>query len=72
MDMEEDVHEGSDLLHINFVDCSWDPLGSNDIDDDEGWYLGRLYKNGQVYNDMEFGQIRLKSWMFFVDKDRRT
>ncbi|XP_021717066.1 uncharacterized protein LOC110684924 isoform X2 [Chenopodium quinoa] len=31
--------------------------------------MSRLYRNGEVFEEAEFGKIRLKQWQLFVDKD---
>ena len=38
-----------------------------DNEDDDQYYQ-KLYKNGEVYEDKEFGKIKLKPWMIFLDR----
>nr|XP_017257309.1 PREDICTED: uncharacterized protein LOC108226826 [Daucus carota subsp. sativus] len=42
-----------------------DFVDEQDADD----YYQKLYKNGELYTDEEFGKIKLKPWMIFLDKD---
>ncbi|KAL2925512.1 Deoxyuridine 5'-triphosphate nucleotidohydrolase [Bienertia sinuspersici] len=44
-----------------------DDFWQEDVDNDES-YLKRLYKNGEFYEDAEWGKIVLKPWMLFSDK----
>lgn len=37
-------------------------------DEDDNEYSQRLYKNGELYEEKEFGKIVLKPWMIFLDK----
>ncbi|KAL2933721.1 hypothetical protein RDABS01_016840, partial [Bienertia sinuspersici] len=66
-EIEEDTRE---LLLENYVDSGWEPFRQcEEIYEDDGGFLSRIYKNGHVYDDAEMGKIRLKSWQLFVDKD---
>lgn len=51
-----------DLLHQNYVDGEWDAFRvGEDVYEDDGGYFSRLYNNGEIYDDAELGQIRLKN-----------
>lgn len=64
--VEEDVQE---LLNMNYVDGSWDPLRSYAFSVEDKGYLSRIYNNREVFDDPGFVRISLKSWMLFVDKE---
>lgn len=38
----------------------------DDEDDDE--YYQKLYKNGEIFEEKEFGKIKSRPWMIFLDK----
>ncbi|KAL2928480.1 Altered inheritance of mitochondria protein 23 mitochondrial [Bienertia sinuspersici] len=68
-DFEEEENP-SQLLMENYVDGGWEPFRkANDIYEDDGGYLSRMYKNGEVYDDAGIGKVRLRQWQLFVDKD---
>ncbi|KAL2932594.1 NAD kinase [Bienertia sinuspersici] len=68
-DFEEEENP-SQLLMENYVDGGWEPFRkADDIYEDDGGYLSRMYKNGEVYDDAGIGKIRLRQWQLFVDKD---
>lgn len=40
----------------------------DDYDDEQDNYFAKLYENGEMYPDEEFGKIGLKPWQIFMDK----
>ncbi|KAL2930826.1 Inactive 7-epi-sesquithujene synthase [Bienertia sinuspersici] len=65
--VEENIAE---VLEENYVDARWDAFRPLlDVYLDDGGRLSKIYKNGEVYDDVELGKIRLKPWQLFVDKD---
>ncbi|XP_021740635.1 uncharacterized protein LOC110706941 [Chenopodium quinoa] len=68
-EMEYEEGDINELLNQNYVDGVWEPFRTNEwvVDDDS--YTSRLYRNGEVFEEAEFGKIRLKQWQFFVDKE---
>ncbi|CAO2812884.1 unnamed protein product [Amaranthus hypochondriacus] len=65
---DDDDDEGDEAIssHDNF-----DPFSSELFDDeigDDDNYFNRLYRNGKIYKNEEFGAIVLKPWQLFVDK----
>ncbi|XP_021729409.1 uncharacterized protein LOC110696431 [Chenopodium quinoa] len=46
---------------------SWEgPVWENDNEAED--YFAKLYKNGELYNDEEFGKIVIKPWQLFTNK----
>lgn len=45
------------------------PTVSYGSDDEEGGYFDRVYRNGQIYQQLPFGEIDLMVWDIFLDKD---
>ncbi|KAL2903517.1 Phosphoenolpyruvate carboxylase [Bienertia sinuspersici] len=62
----ENINE-LDMVHDNY-DPYEDEFWQNDVDNDES-YLNRMYKNGEFYKGENFGDIVLKPWMLFSDKE---
>ncbi|KAL2895808.1 EF-hand calcium-binding domain-containing protein 5, partial [Bienertia sinuspersici] len=62
----ENLDEVMDMIQDNY-DPYADDFWQEDVDNDES-YLKRLYKNGEFYEDAEWGKIVLKPWMLFSDK----
>ncbi|XP_021713595.1 uncharacterized protein LOC110681779 [Chenopodium quinoa] len=58
-DQEEEVSGA--IIHDNFAEVF------DDGDDDDNYFM-RLYRNGELYKDEEFGKIILKPWKLFTDK----
>ncbi|XP_057247010.1 uncharacterized protein LOC104909040 [Beta vulgaris subsp. vulgaris] len=70
----------SDDDGLENIHDEYDPYEGHDFEDDdddddvkidgkhESNYLKRLYHNGEVYGDDEFGKIVLRPWMLFLDK----
>lgn len=50
----------------NWKQGSWHEFIDDENDDS---YYQKLYKNGEIYEDKEFGKIALKPWMIFLDKN---
>ncbi|KAL2924601.1 DNA mismatch repair protein MutL [Bienertia sinuspersici] len=44
----------------------WHDFIDNDDNDDD--YFSRLYRNGELYENKQFGNIQLKPWMIFTEK----
>ncbi|XP_021749127.1 uncharacterized protein LOC110714883 [Chenopodium quinoa] len=67
-----DYEEGdiNDLLNQNYVDGGWELFRTNEWVCDDESYMNRLYMNGEVFEETEFGNIKLKPWQLFVDKDQ--
>ncbi|XP_021729166.1 uncharacterized protein LOC110696187 [Chenopodium quinoa] len=58
------------LQRIPKIKDNWKPgkwFEFLDDEDDED-YFKRLYKNGEMYEDADFGKIVLRPWMIFTDK----
>ncbi|KAL2931827.1 L-threonine 3-dehydrogenase [Bienertia sinuspersici] len=54
------VHDNYD----SYEDESWDSIP----DEDEN-YLAKLYNNGKMFKDQDYGKIVLKPWQIFLDKN---
>ncbi|KAL2928918.1 Villin-4, partial [Bienertia sinuspersici] len=67
IDYEEEDIEG--LLTQNYVDGNWDPLQSNDWCPEDSGKMTKVFKNADVFEDAEIGDIKLKKWQLFVDKE---
>lgn len=61
-----ELEEEDDFL---CVDDRYDPTQWDDWDVDDGGYLSKLYKNGELFGDYVFGGIKLSQWQRFSDKD---
>ncbi|KAL2943174.1 Elongation factor Tu mitochondrial, partial [Bienertia sinuspersici] len=64
---ETDLHpdeRGGDLSLVSIED-NWQPHMWHDFmdNDDDDDYFGKLYRNGELYEEKEFGKIELKPWM---------
>ncbi|KAL2943338.1 Maturin [Bienertia sinuspersici] len=63
-DDEDDEYMAMVNDHFNpYEDDGWDVE-----EDEEDNYFARLFKNGELFNDDEFGKIILKPWQLFMDK----
>lgn len=53
------------------VKDNWKPQKWNDFidDEDDDVYYKKLYKNGEMYDEKDFGKIELRPWMLFMDKN---
>ncbi|XP_056688621.1 uncharacterized protein [Spinacia oleracea] len=63
--------ELEDIVRVSKIKDNWKPstwFGFIDEDDDD-YYFQKLYINGEMYEDKEFGRIELRPWMIFTDKD---
>ncbi|XP_021747291.1 uncharacterized protein LOC110712855 [Chenopodium quinoa] len=71
LDFDFDAEENTTkLLKENYVDGGWEPFSvRGDVYEDDGGYLSRMYRNGEVYDDADIGRIRLRAWQLFMDKD---
>ncbi|KAH9626339.1 hypothetical protein KSS87_000571 [Heliosperma pusillum] len=64
-----EVEDNSVLSSLNFIDDGYVPFDENKWVDDEGGFATKMYNNGEIYDDKEFGSIRLRPWMLFMDKE---
>lgn len=74
-DSDESLVDEGDLSHDEYgpmIDDAYNPYDQtvwDEVEDDEkGNYFSKLYRNGEVYNDQEFGKIEIKPWQLFTDK----
>lgn len=70
---ESDLHpeERGNSMTLARVEDNWQPhmwADFMDCDADDEDYYGRLYRNGELYEEKEFGKIVLKPWMIFTEK----
>ncbi|KAL9225036.1 hypothetical protein vseg_001008 [Gypsophila vaccaria] len=57
------------ISSLDFVDDGYVPVKDGEwVADDEG-YASRIYNNGEIYDGSEFGAIKLRPWMLFMDKN---
>lgn len=66
---DEDMNLSLDSMEM--IQDDFDPFDGpvwDDTTDDFDCYLAKLYKNGEFYENVEFGKIQLKPWQLFVDK----
>lgn len=70
----EEKYDGEDdneMVMPPYIYDEFDPYEGvtwNDDCEDMEKYLQRLYKNGEYYQEKEFGNIELKPWQLFTDK----
>ncbi|KAL2892423.1 Zinc finger CCHC domain-containing protein 12 [Bienertia sinuspersici] len=67
----EEEKQGSEDAYAFMVNDNFDPFEGpvwDNYEDDEDNYFAKLYKNGEMYVDEEFGKIVLKPWQLFTDK----
>lgn len=76
-DSEEDINpkfplsdDEGDIMKMPKIKDNWKPGQGHDFIDelDDNDYYQTLYKNGELYEDKEFGKIVLRPWMLFLDK----
>ncbi|KAK9682743.1 hypothetical protein RND81_10G093600 [Saponaria officinalis] len=66
-----DLEEEDNLIisSLDMIDDGYIPFRGNEWStEDEGYYV-KLYGNGEMYDNKEFGAIVLRLWMLFMDKD---
>lgn len=69
--MCDEDEEASDVDYGFMVNDNYDPYDDINFDDheyDEENYFLKLYQNGETYVDKKFGEIELRPWQLFVDK----
>ncbi|KAL2893583.1 Ubiquitin carboxyl-terminal hydrolase 34 [Bienertia sinuspersici] len=64
------IDERGGVLCVSSVEDDWHPHQWFDFIDDENDdnYFNRLYRNGELYEEKQYGKIVLRPWMIFTDK----
>ncbi|KAL2930197.1 Copper-exporting P-type ATPase [Bienertia sinuspersici] len=70
-DVDDNNTEQADYDFIPVVHDNFDPyagpIWEDECDDIEN-YMAKLYKNGEIYKDQEFGKIEIRPWQIYTDK----
>ncbi|KAK9682094.1 hypothetical protein RND81_10G049700 [Saponaria officinalis] len=64
-----EVEDNFILSTLDCIDDGYDPYKQYEWVADEEGYSSKLYENGELCDCTDFGAIRLRPWMLFMDKD---